>query len=197
MQTEEKKEIEKLENIEGTEALKTPSLKSEITDWIKTIVFAFALAFVITIFVAPTIVRGQSMYPTLDNNNYLIINKTSYWFSEPQHGDIIVFKSHISDDGKKYKDLVKRVIGVPGDRVNIVDGEVYINGELQEESYINGDYTDGYVDLTVPEDSVFVMGDNRPNSLDSRAEQVGLVAEDVIIGKVVVRLFPFNQITGF
>ena len=79
----------------------------------------------------------------------------------------------------------------------ITDGKVYINDELQEEGYINGDYTDGLVDLTVPDNSVFVMGDNRPNSLDSRSEQVGIVSEDSIIGKVAIRVFPFNQIRGF
>lgn len=172
-------------------------IKKEMVEWIKTIIFAFALAFLITIFVAPTIVRGQSMYPTLDNNNYLILNKTSYWFSQPKNGDIIVFKSTLPDEKNEYKDLVKRIIGVPGDHVVITDGKVYINDELQEESYINGDYTDGLVDLTVPDNSVFVMGDNRPNSLDSRSEQVGIVSEDSIIGKVAIRVFPFNQIRGF
>ena len=172
--------------------------KKELIEWIKTIVFAVILAFLISVFITPTIVRGESMYPTLQNSNYLIINKTAYWFSKPSKGDIIVFKSHIKDEKGNDKDLVKRVIGVPNDHIVVKDGNVYINDELQSENYINGDYTDGDVDIIVPEDEVFAMGDNRPNSFDSRAQEVGTVKiKDEIIGKVVVRLYPFNEITNF
>ena len=172
--------------------------KKEFIEWIKTIVFAVILAFLISFFITPTIVRGESMYPTLQNSNYLIINKTAYWFSKPSKGDIIVFKSHIKDENGNDKDLVKRVIGVPNDHIVVRDGNVYINDELQSENYINGDYTDGDVDIIVPEDEVFAMGDNRPNSFDSRAQEVGTVKiKDEIIGKVVVRLYPFNEITNF
>ncbi len=172
--------------------------KKELIEWIKTIVFAVILAFLISVFITPTIVRGESMYPTLQNSNYLIINKTAYWFSKPEKGDIIVFKSHIKDEKGNDKDLVKRVIGVPNDHIVVKDGNVYINDELQSENYINGDYTDGDVDIIVPEDEVFAMGDNRPNSFDSRAQEVGTVKiKDEIIGKVVVRLYPFNEITNF
>ena len=172
--------------------------KKELIEWIKTIVFAVILAFLISVFITPTIVRGESMYPTLQNSNYLIINKTAYWFSKPSKGDIIVFKSHIKDEKGKDKDLVKRVIGLPGDHIEIKYGNVYVNEELQNETYINGDYTDGSIDLIVPEGKIFAMGDNRPNSFDSRAQEVGTVKiKDEIIGKVVVRLYPFNEITNF
>lgn len=173
-------------------------IKKELIEWVKVFAFAIILAFILQMFVSPTIVRGLSMYPTLDNNNYLLINKIAYSSNLPQKGDIIVFESHLETENGKEKDLVKRVIGVEGDKVNIEDGEVYINDEKQEELYINGDYTDGYIDLTIPEGYVFVMGDNRPNSLDSRSEQVGLVnIKDDIIGKVFVRLFPFDKIRTF
>lgn len=175
-----------------------PETKKEIMEWLKTIIFAVALAFLINVFIAPTIVRGESMFPTLQNSNYLIINKTSYWFSEPKRGDIIVFKSKIKDEKGKNKDLVKRVIGVSKDHVVVKDGKVYINDELQKEDFINGDITDGDVDEIVPEGQVFAMGDNRPNSFDSRSPEVGTVSiKDDIIGKVVIRLFPFNKISTF
>lgn len=171
---------------------------NEIIEWVKTIATALILAFVITIFITPTIVRGESMMPTLQNKNYLIINKTAYWFSKPQRGDIIVFKSHLKDDDGKEKDLVKRVIGLPLDHVVIKDGLVYVNDILQNEDYINGEYTDGDIDIIVPSDEIFAMGDNRQNSLDSRSSQVGTIdIKESIIGKVVVRLYPLDKITNF
>lgn len=172
--------------------------KKELIEWIKVIVTALALAFIITIFITPTIVRGESMLPTLQSENYLIINKTAYWFSQPSRGDIVVFKSHIKDDKGKDKDLVKRVIGIPNDHIVVKDGQVFVNDVLQDEEYINGEYTDGDVDIIVPANHIFAMGDNRQNSLDSRVEEVGTIdIKDDVIGKVVVRLFPFDKITNF
>jgi signal peptidase I len=174
------------------------NLKKEIIEWVKSIIFAVVLAFVITIFISPTIVKGESMFPTLQNNNYLIMNKTAYWFSEPKFGDIIVFKTNLKDENGKNKDLVKRVIGVPKDHVVVTGGKVFVNDTLIEESYINGDYTEGDVDTIVPDGHIFAMGDNRPNSYDSRADEVGTVdIKKDIIGKVVIRLYPFNQINIF
>lgn len=170
----------------------------ELIEWIKVFAFAIVLAFILQIFVSPTIVRGQSMYPTLDNNNYLLINKVAYINDKPQKGDIIVFESHLETGEGKHKDLVKRVIAVEGDEIEVFDGTVYINNKEQDEVYINGDYTDGFVDTVVPEGYVFVMGDNRPNSLDSRSDEVGFInVEEDIIGRVFIRLFPFNKIQIF
>ena len=107
------------------------NIKKEIMEWIKSILFAVVVAFIITIFISPTVVKGESMYPTLQNNNYIILNKTAYWFSTPKRGDIVVFKSHIKDEKGKDKDLVKRVIGLPGDHIEIKYGNVYVNEELQ------------------------------------------------------------------
>ncbi|WP_432665745.1 signal peptidase I [Wukongibacter baidiensis] len=166
----------------------------EIFEWIKTIVVAVVIALVITTFIRPTLVKGQSMYPTLEPNNYLIINKIPYMMHKPERGDIVVFKSHLKTDDGKEKDLIKRVVAVAGDNVVIKDGVTYINGEKQNEGYINGDFTSGDVEVEVPEGKVFVMGDNRQNSLDSRDPRVGNVDIETIIGKVLVRLFPFNEI---
>lgn len=115
----------------------------------------------------------------------------------PQYGDVVVFKSHLTMENGKEKDLVKRVIGVGGDHVVILDGKVYINDKELTESYINGDYTDGIIDEIVPQGHIFAMGDNRPNSRDSRDPSVGMIPKDDIVGKVFIRLFPFNQIKLF
>lgn len=168
--------------------------KSEILEWVKTIAVAVVLAFVITQFIRPTIVNGQSMYPTLDHNDYLIINRMAYKFGEPSRGDIIVFSTNLKQENGENKDLVKRVIGVEGDHLKIENSNVYINDELIDEPYIHENYTEGSVDMTIPENMIFAMGDNRENSKDSRMSDVGLVPEDHVMGKVMVRLFPFNKI---
>lgn len=169
-------------------------LKKELLEWIKTIGFAFVLAFIITQFIRPTIVEGQSMYPTLDNKDYLIINRISYKFKEPSRGDIIVFSTDLKQVNGENKDLVKRIIGVGGDHLKIEDSKVYVNDKLIDEPYIADNYTDGNIDIIIPEGKLFAMGDNRENSKDSRMSDVGLVSENDVMGKVMIRLFPFNKI---
>ena len=154
------------------------------------------LAFVITLFIKPTLVSGDSMLPTLHENDYLIINKIGYKIGEPKNGDVIVFKSDLEKNDGTTKDLVKRIIGVAGDKVVIKDGKVYLNDKLLDETYLSeGMDTTGDVDIVVPEGKLFVLGDNREVSLDSRYEQVGLVDVNDVEGKVLVRLYPFNDIS--
>jgi signal peptidase I len=169
-------------------------MKKEIWEWFKTIAISVVIAVVITMFIRPTLVKGYSMYPTLNQYDYLIINKIPYMIHEPERGDIIVFKSHLKTLEGKDKDLIKRVIGVEGDKIRVTNGEVFLNGSALKESYIEGIYTPGEIEIEVPEGMVFVMGDNRENSLDSRDERVGPVAIDSIRGKVMVRLYPFSKI---
>ncbi len=169
-------------------------LKKEAIEWIKIIATALILAFIITQFIRPTLVRGESMYPTLVENDYLIINRMSYKFKEPKEGDIIVFKTNLLQEDGNPKDLVKRVIAVGGDHIKIEDSKVYVNDKLLDEPYINDNYTEGNIDMTIPEGEVFAMGDNREKSLDSRYQDVGLVKDKDIMGKVMIRLFPFNKI---
>lgn len=169
-------------------------LKKEAIEWIKIITTALVFAFIITQFIRPTLVRGESMYPTLEENDYLIINRISYKVGEPKRGDIIVFGTNLLQDDGKTKDLVKRVIAVEGDHIKIENSQVYVNDNLVDEPYIHNNYTEGSIDMVIPEDKVFTMGDNRENSLDSRYEDVGLVDEKDIMGKVMIRLFPFNKI---
>ena len=134
------------------------------------------------------------MYQTLVENDYLIINRLAYKLGEPKDGDIIVFKTDLlQDDGKK-KDLVKRVIATEGQHIKIKDSKVYVDDKLLDEPYIHDNSTSGDIDLVVPQGKVFAMGDNREKSLDSRYEEVGLVDEKDILGKVMIRLFPFNKI---
>ncbi|MEE1038591.1 MAG: signal peptidase I [Eubacterium sp.] len=159
-------------------------------DLIKDILLVIVIALLISFLIKPIIVKGSSMYPTLENDDYLIISKQAYKIGEPERGDIVVFphEEGYGDDPL----YIKRVIALPGDHLEIEDGKVYINGNLQQEDYINGDFTEGDIDYVIPEDEIYVMGDNRGNSSDSRA--FGTVDIEDVTGEVLVRLYPFNKI---
>jgi len=165
-----------------------------IKEWVKTIIISIIIAFIITTFIRPTLVKGYSMFPTINEYDYLIINRIPYISDDPDYGDIVVFKTNqLTIDGSE-KDLIKRVIGLPGDIIKIEKGIVYRNEKALEEPYIYGGTTPGELEPTVVEEGkLFVMGDNRCNSLDSRDERVGEVSMSSIQGKVIVRLFPFNK----
>lgn len=169
---------------------------------IKDIIIALIIVAAITVVIKPTIVKESSMEPTLYENNYLIVNKLAYFKKDhPNYGDIVVFRSDISkDDGTGKKLLIKRVIGVEGDVITIKDGKVYRNGEVLDEPYVNGQQTqdDEGIDVNnekIGENELFLMGDNRAVSLDSRSDLVGQVSEDRVVGKAVIRLYPFSEIT--
>ncbi|BEP28073.1 signal peptidase I [Helicovermis profundi] len=169
-------------------------MKKEIFDFLKTIIIAGVIAILITFILKPTLVKGNSMNPTLDSNNYLVIEKTFSFINNIKNDDIIVFKTDLLNIDGSRKDLIKRVIGIPNDRIEIKNGNVYIN-KKKEDVFFNKDVnTSGDIKLTVPKDKFFVLGDNRANSLDSRSEEVGLIDKKSIEGKVIVRLFPFNRI---
>jgi signal peptidase I len=167
---------------------------------VRDILLALLLALAISLLIRPTIVKEISMVPTLDENNYLMIAKQSYRFGDVARDDIIVFHSNLMDDEGREKLLIKRVIGIPGDVLTISDGDVYRNGNRIQEPYIMGGVegeTNGELyNYVVPENFVFVMGDNREVSLDSRSEEVGPVRISDIIGKAFFRLYPFDQIGG-
>ena len=173
----------------------------EALDWIETLVLYCFIALLIFTFVCKlVIVDGPSMEPTLYNNQKLIVSNLFY---KPQNGDIIIFNNKTS---LMEKTLVKRVIATEGQRVKIdfETGFIYIDGTGPiKEGYIKDATTlvenyetyyekdeDGYI--TVPEGCVFVLGDNRNNSTDSRSASVGFVPVDNIIGKVIFRIFPFK-----
>ncbi len=172
-------------------------MKKEIMEWVKTIVLSVIIALIITTFIKPTIVRQHSMSPTLNEFDFLIINRFLYKRDIPKNGDIVVFESNLKTNRGKNKLLIKRVIAVPGDELLIQDGVIYLNGSLLNEEYITA-YTDGKhfenQKIVIPEGKLFAMGDNRGNSMDSRDEEIGLIDIDTIVGKAVLRLFPFNKI---
>ncbi|MDR2131829.1 MAG: signal peptidase I [Clostridiales Family XIII bacterium] len=163
-------------------------------EWIRDIIIAVAVAVLVMQFIKPTIVKEHSMEPTLYENNYIFLSKQQYTFADIKRGEIVVFRSSIETENGADKLLIKRVIALPGDTISISDGSVYLNGEVLVEPYIKEPFTNGYVEeLTVPEGKVFVMGDNRQRSLDSRNESVGLISTSTIIGMAVFRVFPFNS----
>ena len=162
---------------------------------IRDIVIALVIVLTLTSVIKPTIVKESSMEPTLYENHYLIINKLAYKAGDEQRGDIIVFESDLETEEGDKKLLIKRIIGLPGETVTIKNEEVYINGQLLEEDYLKDGITPGEViDCTVPEGQLFVMGDNRIVSIDSR--ELGCIDEETVMGKAVLRLYPFSQIGG-
>ena len=145
----------------------------------------------------PHQVKGNSMYPTYHDKEYILTDKISYKFRLPQRGDVIILKSPKNPD----IDFIKRIVGLPADTIKIVDGNVYLNSKLLNESYLKVDtpiFPNGFmqeaITVTVPDNMVFVMGDNRPGSSDSR--EFGFIPYENIIGRVFFRYFPLNR-SGF
>jgi signal peptidase I len=169
-------------------------MSKNIWIWVRDIAIAVAIAIVIMQFIKPTIVKEHSMEDTLHPNDYIFLSKQAYTLGgEPERGDIVVFHSSLESEDGTTKNLIKRVIATEGDTVEIHDGTVYVNGDALEESYTKDGYTDGQMpEITVPEGDLFLLGDNRQSSRDSRDPSVGFIPEDEIIGKAVFRVFPFS-----
>ncbi|MGF7049360.1 signal peptidase I [Paenibacillus sp. DS2015] len=174
-----------------------PSWKAELWDWIKTMVIVFVIMMLLNVFVFNlSMVRGQSMQPTLVENERLFVNKIVFDFTTPKHGDVIVLRDPSEDESKK-EFLVKRVIGVPGDTVEVKDHALYVNSQLQQENYIDIEIQDADFDIIeLEEDQYFVMGDNRHlgESKDSRV--FGTVKASSIVGRAEFILWPLNKIRG-
>ncbi len=158
-------------------------------DFAELFIFTLLAVMILTSFIfRHSIVEGDSMQNTLHDGEHLIISDVFY---VPQRGDIIVCEDYST--GIK-KPIVKRIIAVGGDNLSITrDGEIYVNGELLDEEYV---FTDGYarypsINVTVPDGTIYVMGDHRNESTDSRS--VGFIDEDAILGKVLLRFYPFNK----
>lgn len=138
-------------------------------------------------------VKGNSMYPTIKNEDILLVDKIKYKFSDPKRNDIIVFESDLIDKKTNTKKLlVKRIIGLPGEKIEILDGNVYVNGNKIYEDYINKDSEKKeHIDVIVPEDEYFVLGDNRLTSRDSRDLNVGTIQFKYILGEVKLKVSLF------
>lgn len=139
-----------------------------------------------------TTVSGMSMYPTLEDGDNLIVDKISYRFRDPERYDIIVFPFQYKENTY----YIKRVIGLPGETVQIIDGEVYIDGEKLDEAY-GYELMDSpglaFEPITLGDDEYFVLGDNRNDSMDSREPAVGTIRRGDIIGRAFLRIWPFSQ----
>jgi signal peptidase I len=163
---------------------------NEIWDWTKSILIAFVIAYLIRYFLFErTVVIGPSMMPTLYSGEQLITNKAVYLLRKPQRGEIVILR--YPADPSQY--FIKRVIAIEGDQIEIINGQVYVNDELLHEPYIKEPPYKGFPKKAVPADTVFVLGDNRNNSEDSRFPSVGFVPLSHIPGKAALRVYPFNR----
>ncbi len=168
-------------------------------EWIRDIGIAVCIAALILVFFKPIVIQQESMQPNFYEGDYVITSRQAYnLFGEPERGDVIVFKSDLIDKDGKNKALIKRIIGLPGDKVEIKDGYVYVNDEKIEEGYVAEEGISGEFEaVIVPDGEYFCLGDNRGVSRDSRDPGVGTVKKSTIVGKVIVRLYPFNKIKTF
>ncbi len=190
-------ELRRIINIEE----KKNRLKKELIGWAKMLVIVLILVVAIrTFLITNYIVYGTSMMPTIHDRERVLVNKIGYDLGSPQRFDMIIF--HATET----KDYIKRIIGLPGDTIEYRDDNLYVNGELIEETFLNGmksqhkerPYTDDFTlelltgKKTVPEDHIFVLGDNRGNSLDSR--YLGFIPMEKIVGKANVAYWPIKNL---
>lgn len=196
---EEKKETAATETEEDT-ASHSPSIFGKISnffmDFLETIVVALSIFVVVYLFlVQPHEVKGSSMEPSFQNNDYILTDKISLKLHEPTRGDVVIFKAPKNPD----VDYIKRVIGLPGEKVKVQNGSVYINNMKLNESYLKdltnlfpGSFLQEGIEIAVPEGEFFVMGDNRPHSSDSR--EFGPIPQSLIIGKAILRYWPIIKL---
>lgn len=183
-----------------------PSGLRNLVEWVVIAGGALLVAFVVKTFLLQAFyIPSLSMAPTLKVNDRVLVNKLSYDLHDVNRGDVVVFESP-PNDGSVTKDLIKRVIGLPGETIEARDGHIVINGRVLDEPYLDTDIeTRGPVchtqslpgcvgsdKVVVPEDAYFVMGDNRANSRDSRF--VGAIPGSLIIGRAFIRVWPLTAV---
>ena len=178
---------EQYENMQGSRSFRN-------VEFLLYIVLVVLVALTIRSFIAePIRVDGDSMIPTLVHKEDMLVEKMSYWFDEPQRGDIIIcFYPGYTES------CVKRVIGLPGETVEVKDGAFYIDGKkLDESAYWNGEIVGDMSPVTVGARQVFVVGDNRNGSKDSRNPSVGCIPYAKVVGHVVAVVYPFSEFRTF
>ena len=168
-----------------------------VLEWLGVIGGGIAIALLVEAFLIQAFwIPSPSMEPTLDVGDRVLVNKLSYDFHDVHRGDVVVFErppGASTGENGEIKDLIKRVIAIGGDTIEAKDGEVYVNGERIDEDYLEpGTPTENLPLETIPEGHVFVMGDNRINSEDSRV--FGPIDEDVIVGRAFIRVLPITDI---
>lgn len=180
------------EILEGEETGGSGILR-EILSWILYLLAVLVITYLIITYIGQrTVVEGESMMPTLEDQNNLIVDKITYRFREPERFEIIVFTYRY----KAKTHYIKRVIGLPGETVQIIGNDIYINGEILEENYGAEPMESAGLaaePITLGEGEYFVLGDNRNHSSDSRAEDVGVIQKSEIIGRAWLRVWPFNE----
>lgn len=188
-----------METIKMERELKKHVIKKEVISWLKTLIVVVVLLVFTQLFLFSNyLVQGRSMMPTIENGERVIVNRLIYKYSSPMRFDMIVF--HANDT----TDYIKRIIGLPGDELFFYEGKLYVNGEEVEEPFLEdidslfspftSDFTLEQVtgEQVVPEGYVFVLGDNRRNSIDSR--QIGFIPTESIVGKVNFCYWPIKKI---
>ena len=177
------------------------SIGSFVLDFIQSIVLALAVFVLLYLFVAqPNEVSGSSMFPNFINKEYLLTEKISYAFGEIKRGDVVVFKAPAGEAcAAEECEYIKRVIGIPGDKVMVKDTQVYLNGNLLDQSFLPsgvitnpGQYSQEGVEQTVPQGYYLCFGDNREHSRDGR--EFGPIKKDLIIGKALLKYWPISTV---
>jgi len=167
------------------------SVGEEAKDWIVSIAAAIAVALLIRTFIVELyVVDGPSMRPTLQHEERLVVNKFIYYVRDQKKGEVVIFRYLRDPSG----DFIKRVIATAGDTIEIKEGRVYVNDQLLREDYILEKTRTEYPKVTIPEGTIFVMGDNRNNSEDSRFPDVGFVPLNLVKGEAVLVFWPVDEL---
>jgi len=177
------------------------SIGGFVLDFIQSIVLALAVFVLLYLFVAqPNEVKGSSMLPNFVDKEFLLTEKISYYLGDPQRGDVVIFKAPATEPcAAEECEYIKRIIGIPGDRVMVKENQVYLNGKLLDQIFLpsdvitmEGQYSQEGVETIVPKDEYLCFGDNRQHSRDGR--EFGPIKKELIVGKAFFKYWPVPSI---